>query len=363
MKPVVCFGEIMARFSPAGRLRLRQVLPGSLEVTFAGSEVNVGVAIAHLGGRAEFVTALPHNSLSEACLAAVRATGVGVSRVVLRDLGRLGLYFVEAGANQRGGQVIYDREGSTFALSGTAAYDWSRIMANAGWFHVSGVAAGVSAPAAAATLAGIQAARAGGLTVSCDLNFRRKLWGWEPGTSAGDLARRVHGELLPGVDVLIGNPFDLSDLLGESMPDNVLNDDVMEPALFAELACRVGARWPQLRWIAMTLRRNLSANHNSWGAPLYRPADGLAEFAPMVGDRYRPHEIRAMVDRVGTGDSFAGALIFALQTPALAEPSRALRFAVAASCLSHSIQGDFLFCSRAEVEALMNGNDSGHLSR
>lgn len=353
----------MARFSPAGRLRLRQVLPGALEVTFAGSEVNVGVAIAQLGGRAEFVGALPVSPLSEACLSAVRATGVGVSRTVLRDLGRLGLYFVEAGANQRGGQVLYDREGSTFSLSGADDYDWDGILADAGWFHVSGVAAGVSALAAEATLAGIRAARAAGLTVSCDLNFRRKLWNWEPGTSAEDLARRVHGEMLPGVDVLIGNPFDLSDLLGESIPGNVLADEVMDTATFVGLAQRLASRWPQLRWIAMTLRRNHSANHNGWGAMLYRPEDGLAVFAPMDGERYRPYEIRAIVDRVGTGDAFAGALIFALQTPELSEPARALRFAVAASCLSHSIQGDFLFCTRAEVEALMEGNASGHLSR
>lgn len=363
MKPVVCFGEIMARFSPPDRLRLGQVLPGSLDVTFAGSEANVGVAIAQLGGNAEFVTALPAGPLSDACLAAVRATGVGVSRVVMRDQGRLGLYFVEAGANQRGGQVIYDREGSAFAVSGPEVYDWASIFSGAGWFHVSGVAAGVSAPAAEATCAAIRAARAGGLTVSCDLNFRRKLWNWEPGTTPENLARRVHGEVLPGVDLLVGNPFDLADLLDERLPDDVLDDGMRVEERCAALAARVAKRWPHLRWIAMTLRRNHSASHNGWGAMLYRPADGLAFFAPMNEERYRPYEIRAIVDRVGTGDVFAGALIFALQTPELAEPSRALRFAVAASCLSHSIQGDFFFCTRREVEALMEGSESGHLSR
>lgn len=363
MKPVVCFGEIMARFSPPGQLRLQQVLPGSVEVTFAGSEANVAVAIAQLGGAASFVSAVPDNPLSSACLAAVRATGVDVSDVLVRDAGRFGLYFVETGANQRGGQVVYDREGSTFSLSGAEVYDWTRLFQDAGWFHLSGIAPGTSSVAAEASLAAISAARAKGLTVSFDLNFRRKLWNWETATSPEALARRVHAEMIKGVDVLVGNPFDMSDLLGEQLPAHLLGDDIQVMQTVTSLARRVAAKWPHLRWIAMTLRHNHSATYNSWGAMLYRVSDGLATFAPVEGGQYRSYQIRAIVDRIGAGDAFVGALIYALQTPALAEPAQAVRFSAAASCLAHSIQGDFLNCSRDEVEALMNGDGSGHLSR
>lgn len=363
MKSVVCFGEVMARLSPPGRRRLGQVLPGTLEATFAGSEANVGVAISHLGGQAEFVTALPRNPLGEACLAALRAEGVGVGQVALRDEGRLGLYFVEAGANQRGGQVIYDRENSAFALAGADAYNWGCILANAGWLHVSGVAAGVSEKAAEAALAGIQAARKCGIKVSFDLNFRRKLWNWQHGTTAVDLARRVQGGMLPCVDVLFGNPFDLADLLDERLVGDAVDGGVMDSASFVGLARRLVDRWPQLRFVAMTLRQSHSANHNDWGALLFRAEDDAVFLAPTEQGRYRPYEIRAIVDRVGAGDVFAGAMILALESPDLAEPSHALRFAVAASCLAHSIPGDFFYGTRAEVEALMNGNQSGHLSR
>lgn len=349
----------MVRFSPPDHLRIAQAMPGTMEVAFAGAEANAAVAITQLGGRADFVSALPCTPIADAAVAVLRGLGVDAKRVVRSESGRCGLYFVETGASQRGGLVIYDREGSAFALTAAADYPWSDIFAEAGWFHTSGISASVSRVAAEATQAAVGAARRAGVTVSCDLNFRRKLWNWEPGVAPEILARRTLADILPEVEVLIGNPHDLADLVGERL--------MAEPADGLEahlaLAVRTGARWPQLRWIAMTLRENYSASHNRWGGLLYRPVDGAVFCAPQTGGRYVPYDIDTIVDRVGTGDVFAGALIFALQSPELAEPGRAVNFAVAASCLAHSTKGDFFCGTRAEVEALMNGDGAGHVAR
>lgn len=365
MKTVVCFGEIMARHAPAGHLRLAQVLPGSLEVTFAGAEANTAVAIAQLGGRAQFVTALPDSPLGDACAAALRATNVDMDHVTRLEKSRLGLFFVETGANQRGGQVLYDREGSAFAVSGAGSYDWDTMFRDAGWFHTSGISASVSRAAAEATLAAMKTAKQSGLTVSFDLNFRRKLWQWSPVLPALELARQTHDQLLPWVDVLIGNPFDLASLLDDPPPPERLDPVLAMPDDFSVLARRLAGAWPHLGKIAITLRRNHSAHHNGWGALLYLPGEDRCLMAPTdAGGVYQPYEIHAIVDRVGTGDVFSGALIFALQGGGeLGEAATALRFAVAASCLAHSVKGDFFFCRRAEVEALMNGDASGHVSR
>ncbi len=359
MKATVCFGEIMARFSPPDHLRIAQAMPGLMHVAFAGAEANAAVAVTQLGGRAEFVSALPCTPIAEAAVTVLRGIGVGVAGIARREAGRCGLYFVETGASQRGGLVVYDREGSTFALTGAGAYPWAELLADAGWFHTSGISAGVSRVAADATREAVGMARRAGVTVSCDLNFRRKLWQWEPGVSPEVLARRTLTAILPEVDVLIGNPHDLADLGGEAF-DAEPADGL---AAHSALAARTAARWPHLLWIAMTLRENHSASHNRWGGLLFRPADGAVFCAPSAGGRYAPYDIHAIVDRVGTGDVFAGALIFALQTPELAAPARAIEFAVAASCLAHTTHGDFFRGTRAEVEALMNGDGAGHVAR
>lgn len=359
MKPTICFGEILLRLSPPGHLRLAQTLPGGLEAAFAGAEANVAVAVAQLGGRADFVSALPVNPVAQAALAALRAAKVDVSKVVPRETGRCGVYFVETGAGQRGGLVIYDREGSTFSHTGGAGYEWSRILAGAGWFHTTGISAGVSRLAAEATTEAVRAARAAGIPVSCDLNFRRKLWGWESGVTPEELSRRTLAGILPNVEMLIGNAFDLAGVLGEAFGEEETTTLDRQVAL----AARVAASFPQLKWIAITLRQNHSASRNRWGALLYRPGDGAVFTAPGGAGGYAPYTIDAIVDRVGTGDAFAGALIFALQTAELAEPGRAIAFATAAGCLAHSIKGDFFYCTRAEIEALMKGDGAGHLSR
>jgi 2-dehydro-3-deoxygluconokinase len=359
MKLTVCFGEILLRLAPPGHQRVAQALPGCLETAFAGAEANVAVAIAQLGGAAEFVTALPSNAVGDAAVAVMRGADVGVTNIVRRDVGRCAAYFVETGASQRGGSVLYDREGSTFSITANESYDWEKIFADAAWLHTTGISAGVSRVAAEVTIEAVRRARVQGLTVSCDLNFRRKLWRWETGVAPEDLARRTLASILPHLDMLIGNAHDIAGVLGESSGQE--HGQPIEH--YASLAKRAVARFPQLRWVAITLRQNHSASLNRWGGMLYRAADEAVHAAPHLNGQYAPYIIDTIVDRVGTGDAFAGALIFALQTPELSEPARAVSFATAAGCLAHSIKGDFFYCTRGEVEALANGAGEGHLSR
>lgn len=362
MKPIVCFGEIMARFQPPGHLRFRQAMPGSLEVTFAGAEANAAVTIAALGGAARFVTALPQNEIGRACLANLRAAGVDVSHIVERSAGRMGLYFVEAGVNQRAGSVLYDREASAFSLAEAASYPWREIMREAGWFHTTGISASVSRAAAEATIAGLQAARAAGLSVSFDVNHRRKLWRWDAQYGPEELARRTLGKILPLVDLITGNAVDLAQAAGLDLPSAAGRGD-LDFEENTRLARALVKRHPQVRQVAITLREGISATHHRWGAMLYRADEDGAFFAPAREGRFAPYEIPLIVDRLGTGDAFAGALVFALLTPELARPAPSLQFAVAASCLAHSVQGDFNCVTRAEVEALMNGSSGSGVSR
>lgn len=357
MKPVMCFGEIMARLAAPGHLRLRQTMPGALEATFAGAEVNTAAAIAALGGEAEMVTVTPRNDISLAAVATLRAAGIGTRFVLTRDDGRFGLFFLETGANQRAGQVLYDREHSTFSRARPGSYPWSKIMAEAGWFHTTGISAGVSRVAAEATLSGLRAAAAAGVTVSFDLNYRRKLWRWDATVEAAALARRTVGEMLPFVDLVIGNPADLAAFAGLDVPAT------LTPARLRRLARDFVRKFPRVRWVAVTLREAVSATHNRWGAMLYCASEQSVFFAPLARGRYRPYEITSMVDRVGTGDVFAGSLIHALRTKELATPAKALELAVAASCLAHSTKGDFGVCSREEAEALVAGNHGGMVAR
>lgn len=362
MKTIVCFGEIMARLQPPGHLRFRQVMPGTLELTFAGAEANAAVTIAALGGEARFVTALPRHEIAEACLANLRAARVGVEDVVRTDDSRLGLYFVEAGASQRAGNVLYDRDGSAFCRAGPAAYDWPRILTGASWLHTTGIAAAVSREAAEATLAVVTAARAAGVRVSFDINHRRKLWRWDPACDPEELARRTLARILPAVDLLIGNPGDLAHAAGVEAPAAGVEAAEGQAALTA-LARAVVAKFPGVRRVAISLRDGVSATHQRSGALLYAAEEDRAWLAPWVEGRFRPYEIAHVVDRLGTGDALAGALLFAFETPELAGPETAIGFAAAASCLAHSIHGDFNYVTRAEVEALQGGGNGGGVSR
>ncbi len=360
---VVGFGEIMGRLNPPGFLRFRQALPGSLEMTFAGAEANVCASIAMLGGEARYVTALPKHAIGDTCVGSLRGLGIDCSCIARVGKGRLGLYFVEKGANQRPSVVIYDREASSIAMAEPSAYDWESVFSGAEWLHISGITPALSRAAADSAAAAVAAAKHHGCKVSCDLNFRKKLWNWEPGTEPRALAERTMRGILPDVDVVIANEEDAHDVLGIQAGHTDVDSGKLEIEKYPQVAREIVKQFPKVSKVAITLRESVSATHNNWGAMLYDAARGEAAFAPMRDGAYAPYEIRAIVDRVGGGDAFAAGLIFALNAPELAETGKAVAFAVAASCLAHSIEGDFNFSSRAEVEALMKGSGSGRVQR
>ncbi len=363
MKTIVTFGEIMGRLCPDGHKRFIQSMPGMLDLTFAGAEANVAASLALFGARATFVTALPQNVLGDACIQTLRGIGVDTSRIVRTKSGRLGLYFVEKGANQRPSNVVYDRAHSAIAGATAGDFDWVSIFSEARWLHTTGITPALSRNAFESSLAAVRAAKAAGLTVSCDLNFRKKLWDWEPGTKSTALARRCMGEILPHVDVCIANEEDAADVLGIYAEGTDVEGGKLAVSHYPNVAREIIRQFPNIGKVAITLRESLSASHNNWGALLYDAASDAAVFAPQEAGEYAPYEIRNIVDRVGGGDSFGAGLVFALNTPELASPENAIRFAAAASCLAHSIEGDFNFSTRAEVESLMGGQASGRVVR
>ncbi len=359
---VVSFGEIMGRLAAPEFLRLRQTR--EFEVTYAGAEASVAASICNFGGSARYVTALPKHALADATMDSVRAVGVDTRYIVRTDQGRLGLYFLETGANQRPSNVIYDRADSAIAITPADKYDWSGIFDRAQWLHLSGITPALSANAAEATRVAAQKAQAAGAKVSIDLNFRGKLWKWDATKSSRELAQATMKTILPFVDVVIANEEDCHDVLGIKAGDTDVHAGALDTSRYPDVARQVGKQFPNLRQVAITLRESYSATHNNWGAMLYDAKTDQACFAPLDGQgKYRSYEIRNIVDRVGGGDAFAGGLIFALTTPELAEPQTAVKYAVAASCLKHSIKGDFNYSTRAEVEALMGGSASGRVVR
>lgn len=366
---IITFGEIMARVAPTGVLRFIQSMPGTVEMTFAGAEANVAVSLSLLGAEAAYVTALPKHAVADACIASLRSRGVDTSGILRTDAGRLGIYYLETGANQRPSNVIYDRTGSSIAVTPPDSYDWKSILHDFSWLHLTGITPSLSAEAAGATKAAAVAAKCCGITVSMDLNFRKKLWNWQPRLSerkltARELAEKTMREILSSVDVVIANESDCADVLGIRAEASDVEKGEIDVSRYPDVAREVYRQFPQLKFVAVTLRESISASHNNWGGMLYETASDRAHFAPLdnSGD-YKTYEIRSIVDRVGAGDSFGAALIFALTTPELSEPQTAIRFAVASSCLAHSISGDFNFVTRTEVESLMAGNASGRVQR
>jgi len=353
---VVAFGEIMARLAAPGFKRFQQCMPGSLDVTFAGAEASVAASIAYLGGESAFVTALPRHALADACVADLRSLGVDTSRIVRTESGRLGLYFLETGANQRPGNVIYDREGSAASVTPASAYPWGEIFAGAGWFVISGITPAISRNAAEVTRVALRQARERKIPVVLDLNFRSKLWRWESGTSPRELAARTLGELMPYVSVFVGGPEDAVELLGLS---GARGTSDWEQAVARQLV----RHYPQLNRVALTLREGISSSHQNWAGMLYDAATNQADFAPIKQGKLQPYPITDVVDRLGGGDAFTAALLYALDTPEWAANSRAIAFAVAASCLAHSIEGDYNYCRREEVEALLAGAETGRVNR
>ena len=341
-KRVVTFGEIMLRLNPEGYLRLIQA--DRFEATYAGAEANVAVSLANYGVDAAFVTKLPAHEVGQSAVNGLRRYGVDTSFIV-RGGPRLGVYFCEKGASQRASKVIYDRAGSSIALAKAEEFDWDRIFDGADWFHWTGITPALGGEMPAACLAACRAAKEKGLTVSCDLNYRKKLWTREE-------AGRHMATLLPYVDVCIANEEDGKDVFGIEAADTDITSGKLSHEGYVSVACQIAARFG-CRKVAITLRGSLSATDNDWAGMLYDAASDKAYFSTT----YRMH----IVDRVGGGDSFGGGLIYALL--AGKDDQGAIDFAVAASCLKHSIEHDFNQMSVAEVEALAAGNASGRVQR
>lgn len=356
MSVVVAFGEIMGRLAMPGFKRFRQALPGPVNVTFAGAEATVAASLAALGMESSFVTALPQNEIAEACVANLRALGVDTQHTLRTERGRLGLFLLETGANQRPSQVIYDRDGAAVALTPPDAYDWDGIFKDASWFHLTGITPALSENAAEVARRALQEASAKKLRISMDMNFRSKLWNWSPPLAPRELASRTMTDLLPYVTVFLGGCEDAAEMLGIHAEAGV-DDPVLS------VARQICARFPQMTHVAMSLREAISATHNNWGGLLYDSTTDEAHRAPLREGRYEPYAITDMVDRLGGGDAFAAGLIFALSTPGLSTPDKAVSFAVAAGCLAHSVEGDFNYTSRAEIEALMAGDSAGRVRR
>ena len=361
-KCIVTFGEIMGRLATHGNVRLRQ--SREFEMTYAGAEASVAASICNFGGSARFVTSLPKNALADATIDSLRAVGIDTSHVVRSDEGRLGLYFLETGANQRPSNVIYDRANSAIAMTTADQYDWNSIFEDAQWLHLTGITPALSRVAADATRVAAQYARDAGIKISIDLNFRGKLWQWDSSQSQRELAQATMKGILPFVDIVIANEADCYDVLNIQAGQTDVDSGTLDFERYPDVARQVTSQFPNVGKVAITLRESHSATHNDWGAMLYDTSSDQPIFAPLDANQsYRPYQIKSIVDRVGGGDAFAGGLIFALTTPALCEPQTALNFAVAASCLKHSIKGDFNWCTREEVEALTGGSAAGRVVR
>ena len=339
---IVTFGEIMLRLKTPGNERFFQ--SGMLEASFGGGEANVAVSLANFGMNAAYITSLPDNDIGRACVMELRKYGVDTSGIVLGS-GRMGVYYLEAGTNQRPSKVVYDREGSSISQIESGRIDWEDIFRDAGWFHITGITPALSQSAAEASLEAVKKAKANGLTVSCDLNYRAKLWRY------GKKASEAMAELAEFTDVLIANEEDCQKALGIES-DVQVGDGAYVTEAYRDLTQKVLSAYKNVKLIAITLRESVSANHNDWSACMSSRSDFMVS---------RKYSITDIVDRVGGGDAFAAGLIYGLNT--VEEPQKALDFAVGASCLKHSIAGDFNRVSVEEVERLVSGDGAGRIQR
>ena len=339
---VVTFGEIMMRLNPEGYQRFVQA--EKFEASYAGGEANVAVSLANYGLDASFVTKLPDNPLGAAARNAVRHFGVDTTGIVWGGP-RLGIYFVEKGASQRASKVVYDRAGSSIALAKRGDFDWKRILKGAKWFHFTGITPALGGELPAICLDALKVCKANKITVSCDLNYRGKLWSREE-------AGKCMAKLVPYVDVLIANEADAADVFGIVGKGSDVESGKLDKAGYVSVAEQLVKRFG-CKMVAITLRTSLSAFDNLWAGMLYDAKTKKASYSA----EYKVH----IVDRVGGGDSFGGGLIYALATGK--KPQAAIDFAVAASCLKHSIEHDFNLVSVAEVETLAAGNGTGRVQR
>ena len=339
---VLTFGEIMLRLKAPGHERFFQ--SPSLEATFGGGEANVAVSLANYGVDATFLTVLPKNDIAEACIRELRYFGVDTSRI-LRGEGRMGIYYLEGGANQLPSKVVYDRAYSAIALAKPGDIDWDKAFDGVDWFHITGITPAISETAMELSLESVAEAKKRGITVSCDLNYRKNLWKY------GKAASEVMNRLAESVDVAIANEEDVQKSLGITADVDV-ESGALDREKYRVLGNKVLAAFPNMKLIAITLRESHSADHNGWAACLN---DGEHFY---VSKKY---EIRDIIDRVGGGDSFAGGLIYGLHH--YTDRQQALEFAVAASCLKHSVIGDFNRVSVSDVEKLAGGDGTGRVQR
>ena len=336
----------MLRLATPDYLRFSQAK--ELTATFGGGEANVAVSLANYGVEVDFVTRLPQNDIAAACVGELRRYGVGVNNIVYGGE-RLGIYFLETGAVARPSKVVYDRAHSSISTIEPGMIDWESVFADADWFHWTGITPAISASAAEVCLEACRVANRMGVTVSCDLNFRKNLWKY--GKTAGE----VMPALVECCDVILGNEEDAEKVFGIKPVgfDVAATEGKVEQAAFESVCRQLVERFPRAKKVIITLRGSINANHNTWGGVLY---DGERLYS---SPRY---DITHIVDRVGGGDSFMGGLIYGLREFA-GDDERALRFAVAASALKHTIYGDFNLVTVAEVENLMRGDGSGRVSR
>ena len=337
---VITFGEIMLRLAPEGYLRFVQA--DTFEVTYGGGEANVAVSLANYGMDAAFVTKLPRHEIGQAAFNSLRRYGVDTSHIA-RGGERLGIYYLEKGASQRPSKVIYDRAASSMASASKEDFDWDQIFEGASWFHFTGITPALGDNIAEVCLEACKAAKAKGIMVSCDLNYRKKLWTKEK-------ARAVMSELCRYVDVCIANEEDAGDVFGIKSENTDVTSGRVNHEGYQEVAGKLAGQFG-FKKVAITLRTSLSANDNKWAAMLY---DG--------GECYfsKSYDIH-IVDRVGGGDSFGAGLIYAVMNGY--EPQKALEFAVTASCLKHTVESDFNMVSAEEVTVLMGGDGSGRVQR
>lgn len=342
MSKYITFGEIMLRLKSPGKTRFMQV--PEFEATFGGGEANVAVGLANLGMDTAYISVIPENAMGDACVREVRKYGVNTDLIV-RKGERLGVYFLEGGSNQRSSVVIYDRARSAIAEAKPGDIDWDKAFNGASWFHISGITPAISASAAELSLEAVKKAKGKGLTVSLDLNYRSKLWKY------GKAAPEVMSELIKYTDVAIGNEEDYQKSLGIKVDVDVEKGEV-DASAYEKITATVLKTYPNVKKAAVTLRQSFSADYNGWSAALNNGEKFI------VSKRYEIHNI---VDRVGGGDTFSAGLIYGLNN--LDGDEAALEFAVAASCLMHTISGDLPLISKSEAEKLAAGQASGRVQR
>ncbi len=363
-KYFAAFGEIMLRLAAPGKQRLIQALSGSLDATFGGGEANVCVSLANAGVPVRYLTAVPDNPVSGAMIAELRKYNVDGSRIIKTPGGRLGIYFVEHGAAQRPSGVWYDREHSVISELAPESYDFEYMLEDVKHLHLTGITPALSRNAYLSTLEIARTAKKLNCTVSVDLNFRKKLWNWQPGTEKAVLARECMTEIVSCADWIIGNEADAEDVFGIAPENSDVESGRLSVESYRSVAEQLSAKFPAAKFIAFTLRGSVSADFNYWGGMLYDCRKKQVDFAPLDEEgNYSPYAIRDIVDRFGGGDSFCGGLIYALHSEKYSSPAVAIRYAAAASCLKHSIEGDYNLVSEKEVAALMNGNGSGRVVR